>query len=45
VVVHKCALGDDELSDLCFAGALRSSLADATTRQQVQAAVAARAKK
>jgi len=39
------ALGDDELSDLCFAGALRSSLADATTRQQVQTAVAARARR
>ena len=39
------ALGDYELSDLSFAGALKSRYADAQTRQQVQSAVAARARR
>jgi hypothetical protein len=38
-------LGDYELADLCFAGALKSSNADAQTQQQVQAAVATRSRR
>jgi hypothetical protein len=39
------ALGDYELSDLCFSGALKSRHADAQTRQQVQTVVASRARR
>ena len=39
------AMGDYELSDMCFAGVLKSRYADAQTRQQIQAALAVRTRR
>lgn len=38
-------MGDYELSDLCFAGVLKSPAADSATRQQIQSVLGARPKK